>query len=189
MWRYYDSSVGRYLRVDPERIDGGVNYFIYSKNNPTKFLDSTGQYANTCTFGEIRSWIGRSEPAGLSDAKASLAACCSRKPCTGIDGSNSTGLDLIVWNIIVATAIGTDRSDGGKEVCVGHPTRGCPQVENCLRCCNGRVQWVPRDTPLQTTGTVVVAGGGTVYFYYDPDDWWCSRADYNIGHNCPRPQE
>ena len=41
-YRYYDSETGRYLRVDPVGIDGGVNLYDYSNSNPITGYDSLG---------------------------------------------------------------------------------------------------------------------------------------------------
>ena len=40
--RYYDSSLGRYLRADPIGIDGGINLYIYGQNNPLINKDING---------------------------------------------------------------------------------------------------------------------------------------------------
>ena len=40
--RYYNSKLGKYLRVDPIGINGGVNIYCYSKNNPILYYDSLG---------------------------------------------------------------------------------------------------------------------------------------------------
>ena len=42
--RYYDPSLGRYLRADPIGIDGGTNFFIYVDNNPSSLIDPLGLY-------------------------------------------------------------------------------------------------------------------------------------------------
>jgi len=40
--RYYDPNTGRYVTEDPIGLDGGINYFSYSLNNPIKQFDSIG---------------------------------------------------------------------------------------------------------------------------------------------------
>jgi RHS repeat-associated protein len=40
--RYYDSNSGRFLGEDPIRFDGGINFYVYAKNNPANFEDGTG---------------------------------------------------------------------------------------------------------------------------------------------------
>ena len=54
--RYYDPDTGRYLTPDPIGLEGGINPFLYTSNNPVNyidpyglFLDSTGQYTGAST--------------------------------------------------------------------------------------------------------------------------------------------
>ena len=41
--RYYDDSVGRFLREDPIRYVGGENFYQYARNEPTYFRDPSGR--------------------------------------------------------------------------------------------------------------------------------------------------
>jgi RHS repeat-associated protein len=40
--RYYDPSLGRYLRADPIGLAGGVNLYAYAENNPNNYIDPFG---------------------------------------------------------------------------------------------------------------------------------------------------
>jgi RHS repeat-associated protein len=40
--RYYDSKIGRYLRVDPIGLEGGINLYSYTFNSPVSFIDFNG---------------------------------------------------------------------------------------------------------------------------------------------------
>ncbi|MEW6079172.1 MAG: RHS repeat-associated core domain-containing protein [Thermodesulfobacteriota bacterium] len=44
-WRYYEPGTGRYLRKDPIGIKGGINLYIYVKDNPVKIIDFNGGWS------------------------------------------------------------------------------------------------------------------------------------------------
>jgi RHS repeat-associated protein len=41
-WRFYDPTLGRYLRADPIGLRGGINLFVYVQNSPIVFIDPFG---------------------------------------------------------------------------------------------------------------------------------------------------
>ena len=52
--RYYDSGIGRYVRVDPVGFDGAdVNLYGYVKNKPTKRIDFLGLIPPTIPFDRL----------------------------------------------------------------------------------------------------------------------------------------
>ncbi|MBI5895665.1 MAG: RHS domain-containing protein [Desulfobacterales bacterium] len=48
-WRYYDPKIGRYLRADPIGQRGGINRYLYAKDNPLRFVDPKGLNAASHT--------------------------------------------------------------------------------------------------------------------------------------------
>ena len=43
--RYYDPAPGRFLNEDPIRFNGGLNFYAYVYNTPTRLIDPSGSYA------------------------------------------------------------------------------------------------------------------------------------------------
>jgi RHS repeat-associated protein len=50
--RYYDPATGRYLTPDPIGLEGGINPYAYSENNPINYVDPYG-LMNTATWGQV----------------------------------------------------------------------------------------------------------------------------------------
>ncbi len=46
--RYYDSSLGHFLSEDPIRYSGGIDFYVYAKNNPITLSDPFGWKPNSC---------------------------------------------------------------------------------------------------------------------------------------------
>jgi RHS repeat-associated protein len=44
--RYFDPSAGRFLREDPARFTGGINFYRYVSNNPINLVDPLGLWPN-----------------------------------------------------------------------------------------------------------------------------------------------
>lgn len=48
--RYYDPRTGRYVTSDPIGLDGGINTYLYTANNPLRYVDLSGLFYS-CAFG------------------------------------------------------------------------------------------------------------------------------------------
>ena len=44
-FRYYDPTTGRYITPDPIGLEGGINLWLYAANNPTNWIDPSGEIA------------------------------------------------------------------------------------------------------------------------------------------------
>jgi Domain of unknown function (DUF4157) len=149
--------------------------------------------ADTCTYGEIRSWAvaGADDhaPAGLADAKESISAACSHgNACNCVDGSAATApKDQHAWRNITNANGGADQSGGGNFMCVG--SENCWFVHTCTACDgHGGSRRQARASNLATSGTTTV-NGHTLYFYDDPMRGWCNHNDFVHGcavHRGPR---
>jgi RHS repeat-associated protein len=60
--RYFDPSLGKFFRIDPLRLNGGINLFVYSQNSPINGFDAYGlkciiTYSDPFPSGEpLREW-------------------------------------------------------------------------------------------------------------------------------------
>jgi RHS repeat-associated protein len=66
--RYYDPSLGRYLRADPVGLAGGMNLYTYVASNPINRLDPKGLFG----IGGSAYFLGSSE------ATLSIHNCCEK---------------------------------------------------------------------------------------------------------------
>jgi RHS repeat-associated protein len=185
--RWYGTKQGRYLMPDPMPFLGvDPSIYGYAQNRPILFTDRLGlQTGQEYAFGEIREWCGgRTAPAGLPDAVASMGAICRSNTCAHMSGANSApGPDQNAWNNIVNATGGTDQHGSANFMCVDFPAQ-CWVVDRCDRCTNGQQTRVNRTTALTATSTVTV-GIHTLYFYTDDLQGWCNQTDYRNGCHCP----
>jgi RHS repeat-associated protein len=46
--RYYDPKIGRFISEDPIGFDGGINFYLYVRNNPVNATDPSGLKIQVC---------------------------------------------------------------------------------------------------------------------------------------------
>ena len=60
--RYYDPSLGRYLRNDPIGLEGGVNTYAYAQQNPLMYVDPDGRAPHRWADGNYSDNDGQDNP-------------------------------------------------------------------------------------------------------------------------------
>ncbi len=48
--RFYDPGTGRYISADPIGLDGGMNLYAYSNNDPVNWIDPKGLKKCPCGY-------------------------------------------------------------------------------------------------------------------------------------------
>lgn len=79
--RYYDSTMGRFLRKDPLRFINGTNLYAYTMNSPTNFADALGLWRNPSNIYNEAMRRAQNSPFpdphnGLQDAYRHCLASC-----------------------------------------------------------------------------------------------------------------
>lgn len=102
--RFYNPVMGRFTSPDPTHVDGGVNLYAYTKNNPTTYLDSSGLGWFSNPFKAVTKAIG---------FVVDVAVAVQTKIVTYIGSSGAASLTL--WpdfSHTIGFTIGVDIGDG-----------------------------------------------------------------------------
>jgi RHS repeat-associated protein len=54
LFRYYNSHIGRYMRIDPIGYNGGINLYSYAMNSPVRYYDPKGLLSKKGTTVAIK---------------------------------------------------------------------------------------------------------------------------------------
>ncbi len=141
-FRYYDSETGRYLTGDPIGIDGGLNLFLYTENNPIVELDYYGLNPLSALAAAARA------------AAAAGAAFCARFPRLCKSGANclknpkkcakkGRKKACNALNAAMHGVCDTARSCKGNDSCLGLRIKkvqlqSCIGMRNAVSACHGK---------------------------------------------------
>jgi RHS repeat-associated protein len=105
--RYYDPSAGRFVREDPMRFTGGINFYAYVKNRPVNRVDPLGLWPS---MGDVWNW-GKKVKDGYDTATkyADKISCwATYYYCISTTFNNAEGLNRACRNNVANTITNND---------------------------------------------------------------------------------
>jgi RHS repeat-associated protein len=113
-FRYYNPSTGSFLSEDPNRFWGGVNFYGYVYNDPTRLIDPLGLCGNT---GANHSTADR--------FRCAAANASSFAKLVGISQTNFLGQSFLGNDVSTLTNLflGPGRGEAGGQLVVSNPTK------------------------------------------------------------------
>lgn len=93
--RDYSNFIARYMQSDPIKLIGGINFYIYSENNPIIFFDDRGLKSKSCPL--ILRLLGKCDGADGYDSCANDAVdeggnCTTCYACCALNEKTLIGL-------------------------------------------------------------------------------------------------
>ncbi|TXT49439.1 MAG: RHS repeat-associated core domain protein [Spirochaetes bacterium] len=133
--RYYDASIGRFITEDPAR--NGMNWFVYCRNNPVRFVDPLGYRA-----------VSYKEPAVGEGGTAGEANKASERVIGEPNNSISSQISWPISQGMITTVMGLTKP------VVGNNGKLSKSVHNGIDIA------VPVGTPVNSAGNGVVVQAG-----------------------------
>ncbi len=91
--RYYDPRTGRYITIDPIRLDDVSNLFLYAEDNPIINLDPSGLFPCYC-----KEFISEAEGAKIAEEAKGWRGTAYKKRGRTKDGADCTGSTWQIYN-------------------------------------------------------------------------------------------
>ncbi len=172
--RYYDPKIGRYMRVDLIGIEGGINVFAYTQNDPVNYFDSNGREPNKSQVTDPSTLISYINNTPGATARDKLNILGTYKTLGGASSSHKryiyterAGWIDLVHFFNVAKEI--DQLKGAKRAGAwtfgGFPLWKKTEEIECKQEAQGSIgtAWSYEDAPSNYWGWIFWK------FYYDPD--------------------
>ncbi len=111
--RYYDASIGRWLIPDPK--DQYHSPYVYCGNNPLKYVDSDGYWADPVNNPQYRGWYGKTGNK-WSPSQSKFGKVRGERYHQGVDLYAKPGTDVFACEGGEIVTVEKDHEDFGNQV-------------------------------------------------------------------------